>query len=340
MVTIVDRVGPYDEYALQWLYGSYSGDSEEKARLDSLVRSKEGLREYLYVPLQKNNPDPRANEFDLGSDPFDSFDSAMSHLRFAAENADRWFDRPDIPEEEFKQLYVEWMWLRLIDNTRILSPLVGGVYSDDVRADSCVVAHFRAVPEEVQRKAVQKVLDSFTDVSWLDENKKLMTMSGLYSSFSGLTYMNAVGQSRLISRMPYIARAGRVAGSTYTREKFLSDFQNAIFANVRKGRLAPQEDDMIMRYLRSLIVMSPVLKSNFDMAFHVSRKSLSEDIFLPLSGIGAVDVEGQDIVAMKALQNARKSLVAGRSRASDPYTRGKIDFLVRVIDVSLNMQKP
>lgn len=337
VVTFVDRVGPYDEYVVQWLYGSYSGGAEEKSRLDSLVRSKEGLREFLYVPLQKNNPDPRANEFDLGSDPFVSFDSAMSHLRFAAENADRWFDRPDIPEEEFKQLYVEWMWLRLIDNTRILSPLVGGVYSDDVRADFSGALRFEAVPEDLQRKAVQKVLEAFTDVSWLDENKKLMIMSGMYSSFGGLTYMNAVGQSRLISRMPYIARAGRVAGSTYTREKFLSDFQDAIFTSVRKGRLAPQEDDMIMRYLRSLIVMSPVLKSNFYTAFRMEQESFKDGLFIPLSGVGIVDVEGQDIIAKKALKNARKALVAGRSRASDSYTRGKIDFLVHVIDVSLNM---
>ena len=27
VVTIVDRIGPYDEYAIEWLYGSYSNDS-------------------------------------------------------------------------------------------------------------------------------------------------------------------------------------------------------------------------------------------------------------------------------------------------------------------------
>ena len=69
----------------------------------------------------------------------------------------------------------------------------------------------------------------------------------------------------------------------------------------------------------------------------MEQESFNDGLFIPLSGVGIVDVEGQDIIAKKALKNARKALVAGRSRASDSYTRGKIDFLVHVIDVSLNM---
>ena len=55
------------------------------------MRSKIGKREFLYVPLQQNSPDPRPNEYDLGSDPFAAFDAAMSHLHFDAANADKWF---------------------------------------------------------------------------------------------------------------------------------------------------------------------------------------------------------------------------------------------------------
>lgn len=334
VVTIVDRIGPYDEYAIEWLYGSYSNDSVTEESLDSLVCSKIGKREFLYVPLQQNSPDPRPNEYDLGSDPFAAFDAAMSHLHFAAANADKWFASPDIPEEEFKQLYVEWIWLKMIDNLKILSPLVGGIISDDVRAGS-EETHFKAVPEAVQREAVRRILSTLTDVSWLDANKNLMTMSGAYATYSGLTYMNLVGQSRLLSRLPYIARAQRLAGSTYTREKFLSDFQDTIFANLRKGRLGVQEDDMIIRYLRALMLMSPVLKTNFDTAFRINEKSFDDGLFLPLSGVSVIDMEGQDVVAKKALENARKTLISGRSHARDPHVAGKIDYLIYCADVAL-----
>lgn len=335
LVTIVDRVGPYDRFAVEWLYGSYAADGSDREALDSLAASKAGQREYLYVPLQSGSPDPRANEFDLGSDPFASFDAAMSHLRFAAANADRWFDSPDIPEENFRQLYVEWMWLKLIDNTKILSPLAGGVFSGDIRAGGSA-PHFEAVPDNVQREAVRKVLGAFTDISWLDANKGLMDMSGAYSTYSGLTRMNAVGQSRLLSRMPYMARAQRLAGSGYTREAFLSDFQDAVMAGVSAGRLEPQEDDMVFRYLRALAAMSPVMKSNFDRSFRMDSKSLSDGLHIPLSGVSDTDVEGQDIIARKALEKARKTLVRGRAAAKDAYTAGRIAFLIHVVDVSLS----
>ena len=334
VVTVVDRIGPYDEYAIEWLYGSYSNDSATEKSLDSLVCSKAGRREFLYVPLQKNSPDPRANEYDLGFEPLEAFDAAMSHLRYAAANADKWFASPDIPEEEFKNLYVEWIWLRMLDNLKILSPLVGGVISDDVRAGSGE-PHFMAVPEDVQSEAVRRILSTLTDVNWLDANRNLMKMSGAYATYSTLTYMNAVGQSRLLPRLPYVARAQRLAGSSYTREKFLADFQDVIFANVREGRLAPQEDDMILRYMRALMVMSPVLKSNFDTAFRMNEKSLDDGLYMPLSDVSAVDAEGQDIVARKALENARKALVSGRARARDSHVAGKIDFLIYCADVAL-----
>lgn len=334
VVTVMDRVGPYDELVIEWLYSSYAEDSLSKAKLDSLIDSKSGQREYLYIPLQENNPDPRANAYDLGSDPFEAFNSAMSHLYFAAENAHKWFASEDIPEQEFKNLYVDWIWLKIIDNTKILSPLVGGLYSENVRADGSAT-HLRPVPEKAQRAAVELVLKSLMDVSWLDANKELMTISGAYSTYSYLSYMNVVGQSQLLPRLPFITRSQRLTGSSYSREKFLSDFEKQILANVSEGRLSPREDEMIFRYLRALLSLSPLMKSNFETAFKMNQKSLDDGLYMPLSGVSPLDVEGQDIVARKSFENVRKTLVSGRSRATDHYVAGKIDFLIYVIDVSL-----
>lgn len=346
VVTIIDRVGPYDAYAIDWLYGDYP--SEEA--LDSLIESKAGQMEYLYVPLQRNTPDPRANDYDFGSDAFEAFDAMMSHLKYAAANADKWFSSPSIPEEEFKQLYADWIWLKMIDCTRMLSPFVGGVYSDPVIAGK-EGEHFRAVPRDIQKKAVSSVLGTFLDMDWMNSNKALLTMSGAYSTFSQLSYMNAVGQSKLLSRLPLVSRAQRIAGSTYSPEEFLEDVQAVLFRDVVKGKLSEQEDDMIFRYLRSLMGLSPVMKSNFNEAFHSDSKSLADlsdfsastdsfgadddEFFIPLGSVSSVDTEGQEIVALKALRKARTALVQGKSRATDKYTRGKIDFLIYVADVCL-----
>ncbi len=329
VVTIVDRVGPYDEYAIDWLYGDYP-DGEA---LDSLIESRAGQREYLYVPLRKSNPDPRANEYDLGSDAFEAFDAMFSHMKYAAQNADKWFSSPDIPEAAFSQLYADWVWLEMIDCARMLYPLVGGVYSDPVTAGSKAEL-LRAVPEDVQKKAVSKVLGVFLDMDWMNSNRELLIMAGANSTFSQLSYMNALGQSRLMTRLPFVERSCRIAGGSYTREEFLSDVQSVLFADVVKGKLNPQEDDMIFRYIRALMGLSPVMQSNFDTAFHNDRPK-TRSYFIPLEAVSSVDTEGQDIVARKALGNARKALVSGKAKASDKYVRGKIEFLIHVIDVCL-----
>ena len=92
---------------------------------------------------------------------------------------------------------------------------------------------------------------------------------------------------------------------------------------------------MIIRYLRALMLMSPVLKTNFDTAFRINEKSFDEGLFLPLSGVSIIDMEGQDVVAKKALENARKALISGRSHARDPHVAGKIDYLIYCADVAL-----
>ncbi len=334
VVTVIDRIGPYDEYAIEWLYKAFPEGCNEKQALDSLIRSKAGIREYLYVPSQMNAPDPRANQYDLGSDLMASFDAAMSHLYYAAANSDKWLRNPEIPEEEFRNLYVEWIWLQMLNNICMLYPYVGGIMSEDVRAGDDV-ARFSAVPESLQRTAVRKIMDTLLDVSWLDSNKELMHLSGAYSTYMGMNYLNAIQQSRLLTRLGFVCRACRIAGSTYTADKLLSDLQDIVLKNVAKGKLDKQEDTMLGIYLSRLIYMSPVLTSNLKEAMRVKSLTLTEDYTTPLSSVDETDTEELGWLAVKYLKQARKILVNGKSRTSDSYTSGQIDYLIQVIDYSL-----
>ncbi len=334
VVTIVDRIGPYDEYAIEWLYRTFPEGVNEKQSLDSLIRSKAGMREYLYVPAQLNTPDPRANKNDLGSDLIASFDASMAHLHYAAANSDKWLSSPEVPEEEFRNLYVEWIWLQMLSNIAMLSPAVGGIMSEDVRAGDDV-ARFSAVPESLQRTAVKKIMDTLLDVGWLDSNKKLMHLSGAYSTYMSMNYLNAIQQSRLLTRLGFVCRACRIAGSTYTADKLMSDLQGIILKNVAKGKLDKHEDTMIGIYLSRMIYFSPVLTSNLKEAMRLKNLSLTEDYTTPLSSVDETDTEDLGWLAVKYLKKARTTLANGKAKASDSYTSGRIDYLIQVIDYSL-----
>ncbi len=334
VVTIVDRIGPYDEYAIEWLYSTFPEGIDEKQALDSLIRSKAGERGYLYVPAQSNEPDPRANQYDLGSDPMATFDAAMSHLYYAASNSDKWLGSPEIPEEEIRNLYVEWIWLQMLNNVYMMYPYVGGIMSEDVRAGDDAV-RFTAVPENIQRAAVKKMLETLFDTSWLDSNKDLMHLSGAYSTYKSMNFYNAIQQSRVLYRLGFVCRACRLAGSTYTADNLLSDVQDIVLRNVAKGKLEKQEDTMLGIYLSRLIHFSPVLSANLNEAMRVKGLTFTEDYTTPLDSADETDTEDLGWLAVKYLKKARKTFVNGKAKASDSYTAGKMAYLIQVIDYSL-----
>ncbi len=337
LVTIIDRIGPYDEYAIDWLYRIYPDGTDEQQALDSLINSKASDRECLFVPYQLNSPDPRANMYDLGSEPFAYLDAAMSHLYYAAANSDKWLGAPEIPEESFRNLYVEWIWLEIINNAKSLYPFVGGMISEDVRAGS-TADRFTAVPESLQHAAVKKIMETLLDVSWLDNNKRLMDLSGAYSTYSGLNYTNAVQLSCLMTRLGFINRSCRLAGSTYTVDKFLSDYQDIVLKDASAGKLNTQEDVMIGVYLSSLIRLSPVLQTNLNEAMRLKGASLAENYTLPLSSAGEIDTDNLDYLTVKYLKKAKSALLRGKAKASDTYTAGKMEYLIQVIDYSLGTE--
>ncbi|MCI1639761.1 MAG: zinc-dependent metalloprotease [Bacteroidales bacterium] len=338
VVTITDRIGPYDYYAIEWLYRQFPKGKDEEAALDSLIRSKKNIPEYQYVPKQKGNPDPRAVAYDLGNDPFASFEAGLSHLKFTAANADKWLDHDYIPED-YRNLFIEWVWLKQCNYIYSLSSLVGGIYENDIRTGNGL-PHFAPVPVTDQKKAINTIMDAFRDMSWMDKNRKLLDISGMYSSVDQITNANAFSQSGLISRLDNVAMANRVAGSSYSPEEYLTDVQNSIMKNVRKGKLKAQEDVSITRYLFWLIQNSPVMTANYKEATSAGGKSsLAENLTPAISDVPEVYTADLGNLCYTSLEKARKILSYGRSVSKDAYAKGKLDYLISIAEDGLGTDK-
>lgn len=339
VVTVVDRIGPYDYHAIEWLYGNFS----DKAALDSLVSSRQGDKECLYVPASLAGTDPRVCEYDLGSDPFEAFKSVMSHLKYAADNADKWLAHSYVPDAQFRELYVENMWMHMARSASILSRYVGGLFVADARAGDDT-QRFTPVPKDFQRKAVKMVMDTFTDISWLDNNRTLMHMAGVYSSFQPFTTINAVGFGGVFPRIVNVERTGRLAGSDYSVSEFLDDFQMIVLKNVGKGIIGPREDDMVNIFIQRLISFSPSLRPRlleFTKGASASQdlRQDATDLAIDMSGIPAEDMDALVLVVADRLRKVRKDLSAGRGLAKDDYARGRITYLINMIDYVLDGRK-
>ncbi|MCI6112339.1 MAG: zinc-dependent metalloprotease [Rikenellaceae bacterium] len=335
VVTVSDRIGPYDFYAVEWLYGSYDEGPELDRVLDSLILSAQMKPECLYVPYQEGSPDPRANKYDLGSDSFECFDAKISHLKYCMENAHIFLSDNAVPEESYRSLYVEQLWLKMFEAATSLSLNIGGVYASEVDSSS-PLKRFVPVPEDVQRKSLNKCLDLMTDFKWMDDNGKLMKMSGLYTTFGGLNYFNALGATKAFSRLPFVCRAERIAGSTYTADKMLADLHKRVFENLSSGALHPMEDNMIGMYISSLVSLSPQLQFKYKKAFHKEANLTGAVGFPVLSYVYQEDVDALPLLSCKYLQKARKDCVEAKTKLESKYDRGRIDYLIYIIDTTIN----
>ncbi len=335
VLIISDRLGAYDKYAIEWLYSDF-----DKAASDAFIRAREGNPEYVFVPAAADSYDTRANQTCLGNDFFAAYDAGMSHLEYVAANADKWLG--DSVPESYSCLFLDWLWLRYSALTQMLSSCVGAMDVNDVRVGNGL-PKVTVLPVEMQRKALAKIFDSYRDASWIDANRALLAMAGANKNVSDFTRLNTFSLSSMKQRLPYVAFAYSSAGSGYSPEAFLADVQEAVFKDVRTGKIAGGTMTMLSSYLLWLISNSDIMKRNYAEAFNKksSAFNLSDEMNLvPGAGnVPAYCMEGVDVLCYMSLKKARAALLSGAAKCRTVYDRKCIEFLVSVADAGLGNTK-
>lgn len=326
VVTMLDRIGPYDYMAIDWLYGNHTDEQRQK-----LLKSKEGMPEYLYLPEVSGSPDPRALEGDLGNDPVELYKATMEHIKYSAANAYEWMSTADLENDSYRQLFVDWLWLVFKNAGPLLAANIGGVYFNETSGGA---PKYTPVPEALQKQCVDILLDSFMDTDWLDADKRLLHYSGAYWNLKDFNMANAMGQSGLYGRFQSVLFAEKRAGSGYTFDEYLDDVERHLLKNVSKGELHDGEDLLIGVYENRLIGTSKVLEAQQDDSF--KKNGLASDGFRIVPGSGVpTDVVGDlEIVSYRHLKSFRDALSRGRARAKDPIVKDKIGFLIKTIDAA------
>lgn len=347
LVTVVDRIGEYDKYAIAWLY-----DAPDFRFRDDM----------LYIPPQRVVMDPRAvagSAGDLGTDKLAFADAVARHSLDIAATAVPYLDRDDV-DPSYKVLFLDYLWLRMYSSCYLLSSMVGGMYVNDVRQGSDA-PRFECIPVEEQRAALYKIFDIIDAMEGFGEEIRHLAGAnpevGAYNRMTSTQMINA-GQ-----RLPVVAMSCKLAGSRYTPDMYLSDLFDYFFRNIRKGELKSGEYMAVNLFLSMLWSMNPVCSQNVSDVLKGGRQAAfaaasSGDSGSFVSGDGESFVSGDSAdsqtsyrstllsvppeyaedfsaLGLKYLKQSVSALKNGKIKAKDPKIRGEIEFLLYLAESSL-----
>ena len=339
--TVSNQIGTYDKYAIEWLYKIFPEGGDAEA-LKALVDSHEGDPEYLYLPEQGSGMmarDVRARSGDLGNDPMAEYNARMSTLKYVAKNALEWLNDPRLENSSDRYLFYEWLWLGHSDAIQLLAARLGGVTTNPVGSGA---AKFTPVDKKNQKEYIKTIFSSWRDRDWIEADRELLHTAGAVRSSNDMAVLNSSTVTGARSRINNVFFAWKEAGSDYTPDEYLTDFENELFRNAASGRLDAQEDQSLAIYMaQTLIAQSPVLRASYDRHADPLRTGVTggsaEDLFTPVPGVPTTYLEEMDILCKQHLERVRNLLRQGRSRATDADVRGRLDFLIHLADTALDI---
>lgn len=258
---IKDELGVYDYFLVDWSYSDQSTDLEQQ-KIDNkqTLEAIKGKAEYKYSPVQYFTylMDPRYTPSNLGDDPMMAAELSYNNLKYVVANSYQWIDDPSV-DESYRQLFVDFIFLDMASHITPILGLVGGWYTE-LGIDNNGPT-YKAVPMDLQKKAVKYMLDLTQDLSWLDE-KQMLRAGGPNDNLSKFTEYNVSNMfigSRLFSPALKVAPGADPSANSY-RE--LMDFTvDHITGQIQSGKTISYgtyvQAEIIMAYLKKLVVLKP-----------------------------------------------------------------------------------
>jgi hypothetical protein len=231
----IRRLGPFDDFAIEWGYRVFptaTTPDAEKPILDRMLRESTGMFAYRYLPQNLVGVDPRAQTEDLGDDPVRSSTYAIANLRRVVPNLVAWTTRAGEPYDDLAEVHGELvgMWGTYMGH---VTNLVGGMVVDAKEADQDG-AVWSVVPVARQRAALRFLQANVFDTpSWLLPSE-ILSRTGVNNASAALqarqtTVVTALTDARRLERMMLAPRVG-AALAGYDAGTYLTELTNALMA--------------------------------------------------------------------------------------------------------------
>ncbi len=165
----IRRVGPFDDFAINWGYrvipDAKTADAEQ-GTLNGWIKNQTGRFPYRFVPAEYGSIDPRSQTEDLGDDPVKASTYAVMNYKRMIPNLIRWTTAPGGDYADLQEVYTEALgrWAGYMGH---VAQVIAGVNVDLKTADQAG-AVYTVVPKAKQQAALAFLNDNvFVTPDWL-----------------------------------------------------------------------------------------------------------------------------------------------------------------------------
>jgi hypothetical protein len=235
----IRRLGPFDDYIINWGYRvipTASSPEAERSILNGWYVNQKGPMPYRYVPQQFGSVDPRAQTEDLSDDPVRASGYAVMNLKKVVPNLVGWITKPGQDYDDLEELYGETvgMWSQYMGH---VVTLIGGVNVDFKTAEQSGPV-YRPVPKAKQKAALQFLTDNaMRTPDWLAP-EDILSRIGPPAGNAAL----ASRQANIVAQLLDVRRLSRLSDSealdeanAYPLTEYLSDLRRAVWGTPGTG---------------------------------------------------------------------------------------------------------
>ena len=235
-------LGPYDYYAIKWLYRPIEGATtpeSEFATLDGWIKEVAQDPMYRYRKRQYTSTvyDPTALYGDLGNDHLKATDYYIRNLKRALQHYHEWYKEGD-KSLELRGLLYDNLVYAFKNNVNNVMAYIGGIYLNEIYEGDEGGA-YQVESKERQKQALKYVVDIVKDLSWLD-NGDLKYLYNLKDLVPEAAQEEIIGQ--LFSRVSYVALGAEKSIDAYTPQEYLSDLYRIIWEKTLKNQKLTKTD--------------------------------------------------------------------------------------------------
>ncbi len=225
----IRRVGPFDDFAINWGYRVTTAPTPEaeRATLNRWLTQQTGPFPYRFASQQLAAGDPRNQTEDLGDDPLKATQYSTANYKRVLPNLASWTTAPGEDFTELRELYEETVG-RWFGNVNHVATVVGGV-EVDLKVAEQQGAVYRVVPKPRQKAALAFIANNvFGSPDWI--------MPASIISRIGPNNVVGTRSAGVITSLLSPARLGRMSESerydavnAYPVAEYMSDLKRALF---------------------------------------------------------------------------------------------------------------
>jgi hypothetical protein len=243
----IRRIGPFDEFIINWGYRvipQAATPEDELPILRRWIEEQKGPMAYRYVPQFLSSVDPRAQTEDLGDDPIRASGYGVANLKRVIPKLIDWTAKPGNGYDDLEELYQEalGMWSLYLGH---VVTLIGGVYVDFKTADQQGPVYTPVDPSR-QRAALRFLArEALATPSWLVP-PEILARIGPPAGGASLANRQAALLSQLLDprRLDRIANAPSLRSEPfdYSPAQYLGDLRAALWGSDAAEALQQSRD--------------------------------------------------------------------------------------------------